>query len=77
MYSDENIRISATFQNFNSDTKKTRTEKSLLGLYFESPTVGVRLLVGVSCVDETGGAVVFVLHLHVETRGLAEGAPGS
>lgn len=39
-------------------------------------TVGVGFLVSVSCIDETGGAVVFVLQLHMETRRLAKRAAG-
>lgn len=35
-------------------------------------TVGVRLLEGVSCIDEARGRVVFVLELHVDPGGLAE-----
>jgi hypothetical protein len=35
-------------------------------------TVGVRLFEGVSCIDEAGGRVVFVLELHVDPGGLAE-----
>lgn len=35
-------------------------------------TVGIGLLVCVAGVDKTGGAVVFVLQLHVDVRSLAK-----
>lgn len=30
-------------------------------------TIGVRLLESIPCINETGGTVVFILQLHVET----------
>lgn len=42
-----------------------------------SLTVGVRFLESVPCVNKTGGTVVFVLELHVETSCLAESITSS
>lgn len=40
-------------------------------------TIRVRLLVSISCVDETGGTVMLVLQLHMETCRLAKRTPSS
>lgn len=43
----------------------------------EALTLWVGLLVGVSCIDEAGGRIQFVLKLHVEPSGLTERVPSS
>lgn len=58
-------------------TVSTKTRGRVRFTGGNSLTVGVGLLVGVPGIDEAGGAVVFVLQLHVETRRLAECAAGS